>query len=178
MRYAVRPMSRFPIALLCCVGCITLGACSRTPADPALVKDPAPLTDCSDDAFISILGGGRAVVCEGYDEDPQVRACIEAPFTRRVPVAHVRRLPGQPTVITVITPEREAYQVRRFARPGGDRVEMFVCARAPEMPPDELPFFCPLPGDRASPVHAAGACGVLERARSLRRSAGERKVAK
>ena len=167
----LRRMSRLFIALLLAA---VLGACSRTSSDPALAKNPAPLTDCSDDAFVSILGGGKAVVCTGENADPQVRACLEAPFTRGAPFAHVVRRPGQPVLITVRTPEQRVFQVRRFAEPGGERVDLFSCRPAPEMPQDELPFFCPLPGDNVAPVQRGKACDVLERARKLRRSAAER----
>jgi hypothetical protein len=93
---------RFPLVL---VVATLAAACSRGPADPALVRNPAPLTDCSDEAFVAILGGGRAVQCKGLDTDPQVRSCVEAPFTKRVPYAHLVERPGQPRTITVYTPE-------------------------------------------------------------------------
>lgn len=171
----LRSMIRRSFALLFCA---TLCACSRSPSDPALVENPAPLTDCSDDAFISILGGGRAVVCVGEDRDPQVRACIEAPLARGVPFAHVSQRPGVPPHVTVRTPEKDMYQVWRFTKAGRERVEMYSCGWSPVMPADELPFFCPQPGGQIVPVHEAGACGVLERARKLRRLAAEQEAAK
>lgn len=158
-------MNRLPSVLVLAA---LAGACNRGPTDPALVANPAPLTDCSDDAFIAILGGGQAVVCRGLDNDPQVRACLEAPFTQKKPFAHVAELPGGPRLITVSTPERQVFQVRRFAGTR-ERVELFGCQPAPGMPDEELPYFCPFPDEAVAPIHRDTACGVLERARTLRR---------
>lgn len=150
-------------------------ACSRKPADPALVENPAPLTDCSDAAFVTILGGGQAVECRGLREDAAVRACVEAPFTKRAPYAHVEERPGQPRLITVLTPEKKVYQVRRFQDPDGDeRVDLFSCRAAPEMPRDDMPYFCPMPIESIAPVARGQACQVLERARTLRRLSAEK----
>jgi hypothetical protein len=52
---------------------------------------------------------------------------------------------------------------------------MFLCRPAPEMPTDELPFFCPMPMDTVAPVSRGNACQVLEHARKIRRLADEKK---
>lgn len=165
-------MNRLSILLLVAAA-LSLGACKRGPTDPALVEDTAPLTDCGEEAFIRILGGGRAVVCRGPDRDPAVRACIAPRVEAREPYAHVSEgVPGEPKRITVFTPERRVYQARWWPHPEGERVELFFCNRATEMPEDplELPYYCPGPGERGAPTAIGNSCQVLERARTIRRA--------
>jgi hypothetical protein len=168
----LRPMNRLSILLLVAAA-LSLGACQRGPTDPGLVEDAAPLTDCSEEAFIRHLGGGRAVVCRGPEGDPAVRACIAPRVEGREPYAHVvDAAPGEPKRITVFTPERRVYQARFWPRPEGERVELWPCRRATEMPADplEMPYYCPLPGERGSATSIGSACEVLERARKIRQA--------